>query len=365
MFGTRRGIYQLGGGCPFKRIFTSAHLPGQNLGDIHFTSHSLCIFCFFSLAPRDLCRAFLLSVSLLLYPPGVISELDSYPFALPALIFSHAAWLTGSCSARTELLITGTPHHHPLHTLLHTQRCVAVWSRGKCKSFFLFSLFSSDSCGLGLPWQRLPEELISGGVVGHPHIYFKQFSLPLDTHAHKHTHTQHNKEVSRLVLSLLYTYFKSTHWGVCHRWLKSRVDSMVEFLGWNRCCYFNLMELHNWFQIIKLKGNIFYWANVIPYNNMYETKIQHCIKQYNLIPYNLITSLMNLIQYVAQFYLIWWIMIRYYMIRYTTISYWSTCTVQHSFIVSVGEFCLGLQVRHSVFWLHRRNNISNTANVIT
>ena len=76
------------------------------------------------------------SFSLFFVGLGVIGELDSYFFSHHALILSHAAWLTGSWSARTELLITGSPPppppsasatHTHTHTHTHTQSTISVW----------------------------------------------------------------------------------------------------------------------------------------------------------------------------------------------------------------------------------------------
>lgn len=141
MFGTRRGIYQLGGGCPFKRIFTSAHLPGQNLGDIHFTSHSLCIFCFFSLAPWDLCRAFLLSVSLLLYPQELLVNLTRIPL-LSLLSFSHMLldWQGPALHALSFWL--QAPPITTLCTHSYTHNAALLYGHGASANLFFFFSFS-------------------------------------------------------------------------------------------------------------------------------------------------------------------------------------------------------------------------------
>lgn len=137
----------------------------------------------------SLSLSFLLNISFshLFVGLRVIGELDSYFFSHHALILSHAAWLTGSWSARTELLITGTPHLlHQLHThtLTHRYKTPSLYGWGKSKSFF----FPSDSCDLCL-LTKISKETRQGGII--PHDSFFSFTvLSLDTHIPcKDTHT--------------------------------------------------------------------------------------------------------------------------------------------------------------------------------
>lgn len=76
-----------------------------------------------------------LSLSNLFVGLRIIGKLDSYSFSHHALIRWHAAWLTRSWSACTELLITGTPHlSHQAHTHIHANQTF-LHGRGSCKAF--------------------------------------------------------------------------------------------------------------------------------------------------------------------------------------------------------------------------------------
>lgn len=112
----------------------------------------------------------------------VIVKLDSYFFTHHALVLSHTAWLTGSWSACTELLITSTPHPlHPLATHTYTQNTISVWL-GQVQSFFPLTAVNS------VCWQRLQRRL-------HKEASYSMTAFPFSAHIpHKDTykHTTHN-----------------------------------------------------------------------------------------------------------------------------------------------------------------------------
>lgn len=115
---------------------------------------------------------------------GVTGELDSYFFSLHALIFSHAAWLTGSWSAHTELLIAA-PHHHLPCTHKYIQYTISVWLGQVRKLFF------SDSCDFCF-LTKTPKGSRQGGIILHDSF----FSSALASHTsckHAHTHTPYIK----------------------------------------------------------------------------------------------------------------------------------------------------------------------------
>lgn len=119
-------------------------------------------FCFFSLASASRSS---------FTPQELLVNLTRIPL-LSLLSFSRMLldWQGPALHALSFWLQAPPTSPPSAHTLTHkTLPCCMV--TGQVQIFF-FSLFSSDSCGLGLPWQRLPEELMSGGVVGQPTYFF-------------------------------------------------------------------------------------------------------------------------------------------------------------------------------------------------
>lgn len=139
-------------GVIFKGIFTTVRLPEWIL-EISILYHifsSFCTFCWYIVIchllyalplPPSLSFPFCsVSLSYLFVGLRVIGELDSYFFSHHALIFSHAAWLTGSWSAQTELLITSTPRLPRTHTQTHTIHHLCMVG-ASAKAFFLWQLW--------------------------------------------------------------------------------------------------------------------------------------------------------------------------------------------------------------------------------
>ena len=174
--------------------------------EISILYHLFVLFCCWYIA---ICHLFALPLPLLLLssssPPlslcltpaqssfslsfvglGVIGELDSYFFSHHALILSHAAWLTGSWSARTELLITGNPPPHPpsasaTHTHTHTQthKAPSLYGCCKCKAFFFFFSFERfDFCRL----IKTLKETRQGGILPYYTLSFFLFLHILQRH---------------------------------------------------------------------------------------------------------------------------------------------------------------------------------------
>lgn len=161
MLGTRKGTNQLGGGSRFLGILTTVQLPEWILEiSFHIIScHLLVLFVvgtlwfvmcphFRTLSPFSQCL-FHFFVGL-----RVIGKLDSCFFTHHDLILSHAAWLTGSWSARTELLITDTPpppSPPPSVSLsyTHTHKTSFLCGWGQVQSFFPLTAVIS------VCWQRL------------------------------------------------------------------------------------------------------------------------------------------------------------------------------------------------------------------
>lgn len=151
MFGTRKGTNQLGGGCHFLGIFTTMQLPEWIL-EISFniiSSYLLVLFVVCTLWSAIYVASLPISLPLpfagYLLPffvcLGAIGKLDSCFFTHHALILSHTAWLTGSWSACSELLITSTPppFASPSYTHIHTKHHFCVVGASA-------KLFPPDSC---------------------------------------------------------------------------------------------------------------------------------------------------------------------------------------------------------------------------
>lgn len=140
------------------------------------------------------------------------------------------------------------PHHHPVHTLLHTKYCIAVCGYGASANLFFFLSFSPLTAVLWVSsdkdsqksWYQEGMLAIRTYILNSSPFHYSSTRRKTHTHTHKRTctYTEHNKEVLILVLSLLYTNFKGTLWGVCHHWLKSSADRGMLL----QSCYFKLMK---------------------------------------------------------------------------------------------------------------------------
>lgn len=97
---------------------------------------------------------------------------------------------------------------------------------------------------------------------------------------------------------------------MCHRWLKSSADGGIIW----QSCYFRVIRTT---QLILNDQNQrqFFSANKSPYSKYIWNK---SITLHEAVPLNtLIHSLVNLIQYMGQFYTIWWMMLWYTIIPFS------------------------------------------------
>lgn len=109
MFGRSKGTSQLDGGCDFLGIWTTEQLPERVLQILlyiytcfvcYFLNH-FCTFPCCDVVLRLSCLQIISLITLLLQEAVVNLNFISS--------VTHAAWLMGSWSGHTELLITGTP----------------------------------------------------------------------------------------------------------------------------------------------------------------------------------------------------------------------------------------------------------------
>lgn len=157
-----------------KGFLLALHLPAQNLETfILYNSRCTIIFLlvFFLLAPEIFAVAFWSESCTSFTPQQLLVNLTGIPLLSP-LSFSRMLldWQGPAQHALSFWL--QAPPITTLCTHSHSQNAASLHvATGQVQIFFFFFLFSSDSCGLGLIWQRLPQELPSGGEVGHPSIH--------------------------------------------------------------------------------------------------------------------------------------------------------------------------------------------------